>query len=262
MNNNQEIIKENNLVAAKEKSKIPYIPIILLMTIAALCFYSYYSYNKYEQKISEIKNNCSPVSTSGETKELDLNSTIVQDLYSKVKTNIREDIANFELNDKMKLYLAYRQLPISKLHESDCNYFNDGQMSPYTCKKSTDFTPQAFKEEELSIELKKLFGESNNIAFDDIQLGLACIGGYQYIKERGEFVSGQCDELQTTTFKADKSLVKATSNETTITLYEDVKYYGTEGKNPPENLISGTYKYTFKLDTNYNYIYIMKELEI
>lgn len=245
-----------------KKNKIPFITILLLLVIAGLCFYIYYNYRFHEKEIARLKYECTPVSTLGETKELDLNSTIVQDLYSKVKTNIREDLANFELNDEMKLYLAYRQIPANKIYDSNCNYFSDTKMPPYTCKETAEFTPKAFKQEELMLESKKLFGESTQIPYDDIQLGLTCLGGYQYIADRGEFVSGNCIQQTTTTFKVDKELIRATSTESTISLYEKVKYYGTEGKNPPEKLISGTYKYTFRLDVNYNYIYISKELEM
>ena len=245
-----------------KNNKPPFITILLLLVIAGLCFYIYYNYSLHEEEIARLKYECTPVSTLGETKELDLNSTIVQDLYSKVKTNIREDLANFELNNEMKLYLAYRQIPTTKIYDSNCNYFSDTKMPPYTCKETPEFTPKAFKQEELMLESKKLFGESTQIAYDDIQLGLTCLGGYQYIADRGEFVSGNCIQQTTTTFKADKELIRATSTESTINLYEKVKYYGTEGKNPPEKLISGTYKYTFRLDVNYNYIYISKELEM
>ena len=60
---------------------------------------------------------------------------------------------------------------------------------------------------------------------------------------------------------ASNPRAKALSRESTITLYERVKYLGSEGQKLPEKLISGTYKYTFKLDTNYNYVLISKELE-
>ena len=45
-------------------------------------------------------------------------------------------------------------------------------------------------------------------------------------------------------------------------MLENVKYYGSEGQKLPEKLVSGTYIYTFKLDTNYNYVYKSKELKI
>ena len=46
-----------------------------------------------------------------------------------------------------------------------------------------------------------------------------------------------------------------------MTLREEVKYYTVEGIDVPEKLKSGTYVYTFKLDTNYNYVYISKTLQ-
>ena len=250
----------SQVVQPKVKTKKPYLTVLLLLVISGLCFTIYYINNLHQQEIDKLNYECTPVSTTGETKELDLTSTIVQDLYSKVKTNIREDLANIELNDEMKLYLAYRQVPTGKVYSSNCNYYNDTKMYGYSCQESLEFTPTAFNEEDLLIEVKKLFGETTILNHDDIQLGNSCIGGYQYIADRGEYVEGECSQLATTTFKVDKTLEKATSTESTIVLYEKVKYYGAEGKELPEKLVSGTYKYTFRLDSNYNYAYISKEL--
>lgn len=261
---NTNNIEKNNLsqnTEQKPRKNSSLMTIIFLLIIAGFCFYTYYTYNLHQQEIETLKESCSPVSTSGETKKLDLDATIVKDLYAKVKTNIREDLANMELNAEMKLYLAARQIPASKIYSSNCNYFNNAKMSLYTCKESADFTPQAFKEEELALEYKKLFGENSEFNHNDIQLGMTCLGGYQYIAERGEYVSGNCTQISTTVYRANKELINATSTESTIILYENVKYYGTEGKELPEKLISGTYKYTFKLDSNYNYVYLSKELE-
>ena len=41
--------------------------------------------------------------------------------------------------------------------------------------------------------IKKLYGENTSIPFTNIQLGNTCIGGYQYIPSRGEFVQGLCN---------------------------------------------------------------------
>ena len=117
------------------------------------------------------------------------------------------------------------------------------------------------KEESLKIEYKKLFGETANFQNTNIQLGRTCLGGYQYIASRGEYVSGYCAQAPTTSYYVEKELEKAISKESTIYLYEKVKYLGSEGQKLPEELLSGTYKYTFKLDTNYNYVLISKELE-
>lgn len=247
-------------VEAKKKKSI--LPILMAIVIIGLIGYIVFSTMSHNKEVSKLKEECTPVSTSGETKELDLKSTIVLDLYSKVKTNIREDLANFNFDDEMKVYLAYRQMANDKIYNSNCNYFNDTKMYAFSCKESANFIPTAFKEEDLVVEYKKLFGETATFVHDDIQLANSCLGGYQYIAERGEYVKGDCGELATTTFKVNKELVKATSTESTIVLYEKVKFYGSEGKEYPEKLKSGTYKYTFKLDQNYNYVLINREYEI
>ena len=159
----------------------------------------------------------------------------------------------------MKLYLAYRQIPVSKIYDSNCNSFVDGKMISFTCHERIDFVPRAFKEDTLTMELKKLFGDNIVISHDDIQLSTSCLGGFQYIAERREYVEGECSAYPTTSFKAEKELIRAESTEKEIILYETVKYFGTEGKEYPANFKNGTYKYIFRLDVNYNYIYISKE---
>lgn len=241
----------------KPKNKLArfYFFIILLLLLACGGLYYY-----HQQQMLIMNAKCTPVSTSGEAKKLDLESTIVQDLYSKVKTTIREDLGGVELNDSMKLYLAYRQIPTSKLYESNCNRFSSVSMEPFVCEVKASFVPKAFKISSLDIELKKLFGDDIKIPYQNIQLGNTCVGGFQYIEERKEYVEGQCTSTGATIYRVDKELIEATSTETTIVLIEKVKYYGGESLDLPNKLVSGKYKYTFKLDMNYNYIYLSKEL--
>ena len=229
---------------------------IILLLIGAIGGLWYY----HQQQIAIMNYKCTPVSTSGETKELDLDSTIVKDLYGKVATTIREDLGSVELNDQLKLYLAYRQIATSDLYESNCNKFSATSMEPFKCEVTASFVPKAFKADVLQVELKKLFGEDTNISNQNVQLGNTCIGGFQYIPERNEYVQGQCESTGATLYRVEKELIGATSTESTIVLTERVKYYGSDALDLPEKLVSGTYKYTFRLDMNYNYIYISKEL--
>ena len=259
---NKKAKKEKKKKTKKKVSKLVIFLLVVILLMGLGIFYLVYS-NK--QNMIRMQIACTPVSTTKDSKELDLHSTIVVDLYSKVETNIREDLAlsNLtDLNDSYKRYLAFRQIPADKYYDSMCNMFNESGMEPFTCAKNQGFTPKAFKENVLQLELKKLFGETNNTPNGNIQLGTSCIGGYQYIASRGEYVQGVCKGINTTMFNARKELVSATSNKSTITLKEKVKYYGTEGMNVPEYLISGVYTYTFKLDTNYNYVLISKTLDV
>ena len=244
----------------KEKKKNKLARFFFFIIIILVAFIAYIIYTNKLQ-IAKLNYECTPVSTTEGEKELDLNSTIVQDLYNKVSTNIKEDLMSTNLDDNMKLYLAYRQIPNKKIKETDCNLFSKTAMEPFICVENSTFTPTAFKEEALQIELKKLFGEKTKIENANIQLGTSCIGGYQYIAERGEYVSGYCQNNTTTQYTVTKKLIRATSKESTITLKEDVKYYGAEKLKLPEKLRSGTYVYTFRLDTNYNYVYISKTFE-
>jgi len=247
----------NTTPPVKEKKQKSHILLILflLIIIGGMGYYIYTDYQK------DIKTKCSPlVPTNNKTIELDKDSTIVQDLYSKVKTNIKEDIANNGTNEEMMLYLAYRQIPKQKIYESNCNLFNNNIMSSVKCQKGGEFIPNAFKEEDLQLEVKKLFGEETVLENNNIRLGNSCIGVYQYIKERGEYVQGSCSNDNSTIYKVDKTLLSATVTNDTITLKEKVRYYGSESLNI-DRLKNGVYIYKFKLDNNYNYIYIGKTIE-
>ncbi|MBR3049322.1 MAG: hypothetical protein IKG58_02020 [Bacilli bacterium] len=239
----------------KKKSHKGFIIFLLLLIIGGMGYYIYTDYQK------DLRNKCSPLVTGKDNKNtLELDSTIVQDLYQKVQTNINEDIASTDLDDNMKLYLAYRQIPRKEIYESNCNLFDNSSMQSIKCNKSSTFVPLAFKEESLQREVKKLFGEETNIENNNIQLSNSCLGGFQYIKDRGEYVSGDCNGSVSTIYKADKELIEAYAYNDTIVLKEKVRYYGSEEVDI-SRLKNGVYVYTFKLDNNYNYAYISKEFE-
>lgn len=256
---------ETGLSDAEGKKKngsknINWIP-ILLVIILGLGAYTVFSYKSHKDKIENLMYNCTPITASKEGVKLDLGSTLVKDLYSKVATTIREDLAQPEFNDNMRLYLAYRQILETDKYDSNCNLFDTLAMEPYTCEVSTNFRPKAFKEETLTQAIKKLYGESTSIPFENIRLGSACIGGYQYIAARGEFVQGMCNQQTATSYKATKILKEATSTRNMIILTEEVKYHENEGMSLPDYLKSGMYYYTFRLDMNYNYVLVSKTYE-
>lgn len=240
---------------AKKKSH-KFLIVLLILIIIGLGVYIYLDYQK-----DMSRGECSPLVESDNTlRELDINSTIVQELYDKVKTNIREDVAYHEFDDKFKLYLAFRQIPHSDFYDSNCNLFNESSMSNYTCSGASNFTPKAFKEETLQREVRKLFGESVSIPNQDVVLGSSCLGGYQYIADRGEYVEGYCGSIPTTTYRVDKSIKSATVQGDTITIKEDVRYYSAQGIDM-EELQNGVYVHTFKLDNHYHYAYVNRSLE-
>ena len=234
--------------------------VLLFLAVVGLGVYIFYSSSLYKSNLAHLEYNCTPVSSYQEDKQLDLNSTIVVELYNKVKTSIREDYAQPDFNDTMKLYLAFRQIPEHKYYSSNCNMFKDTTMEPYKCDGRV-FTPKAFKVEDLEHEIKVLFGEETNIPLANIKLQNNCIGGYAYIPERGEFVEGKCDVKTATSYKVDKKLKEAWTNRNTVTLVEEVKYIESEKMELPDYLKSGTYYYTFRLDMNYNYVLISKTYE-
>ena len=242
------------------RSSSPTLVTILFIIIVGLIFYVVYSSGLYKTNLEHLKYNCTPVNSYKEDKQLDVNSTIVVELYNKVRTSIREDYAQPDFNDNMKLYLAWRQIPQNKYYGSNCNLFKNTTMEPYKCDDKK-FTPQAFKEEDLIHEIKMLFGEETNIPLGNIKLQNNCIGGYAYIKERGEFVEGKCDLVQANSYSVDKVLKEAYTNRNTITLVEEVKYKENEKLKLPDYLKSGLYYYTFRLDMNFNYVLVNRTYE-
>lgn len=229
---------------------------LLVLLVLGMGAYIIYDYMK-DLKRGE----CSLlVASDNSLRELDINSSIVEELYDKVKTNIREDVAYNTFDDTLKLYLAYRQIPISDFYDSNCNLYNSNEMSNFTCSDASSFVPKAFKVETLEREVKKLFGDDVSIPNQNIVLGTSCYGGYQYIPERGEYVQGYCSEVPITTYNVDKELISATVQGDTITLKEKVRYYSANGI-ATDRLQNGIYVYTFKLDNSYHYAYVNRSIE-
>ncbi len=243
----------------KPKKKKKPLPIILILVIFILILYIFMDY----RKDLYLKNQeCSPVSTTLKEVQLDINSSLIQTLYNGVKTNIFEDVASINFDDQMKIYLAFKNIPNSAFYESNCNLFSNADMSPLSCSNDTSFTPKAIKEETVSIMIKRMYGEKTNIAHQNIYLGdNFCLGGYQYIPERKEYVEGTCKTQKTTPLKVTKKLTEARSQNKYIYLYEDVDYIIPKEETAYEHLVDGTYIHKFQLDQNYHYIYLGKSLE-
>ena len=255
-----KIAKEEAKKASIQK-RSPFMYTLLLLAVIVLAGYVFYSGKVYQSRISQLKYACTPITTNKKEEKLDINSTLVQQLYSKVVTNVKEDYASPEWDNNMKLYLAYRQIPTNEKYESNCNMFNSMNMEPYYCEVTSSYAPHAFKEESLILQFKKLFGEDTPLQLGNVKLQNGCIGGYEYIPERKEFVEGICSQQITTPIRVKKQLREAISHRNTIILIEDVKYTGSDKVEMPSYLKSGTYYYTFRLDMNYNFVLISKTYE-
>ncbi|MBR2827853.1 MAG: hypothetical protein IKE70_01300 [Bacilli bacterium] len=250
--------KDSPVVIKKKKS---FLSGIFFFIIIVMGGYIYYSAYIHKIQIEQLKYNCTPINSSYEDKEIDINSTIVQDLYSKVFTTIREDYVSNEFNDEMKLYLAFRQIPIQDFYSSNCNLFRSIDMEPYICDVNSEFVPKAFKVSSLEREIKKMYGEITSLPLRNIQLKNSCIGGYRYIPERGEYVEGLCKQNFSIPFKVEKNLVSAVTNQNSIILKEEVVYKQSKDLQLPEYLKNGYNIYTFRLDMNYNYVLVSKKYE-
>lgn len=244
------------LINGKLPTKVLVFPFIIIVILIGVIIYLVLSNNR---SIQELRFECSPISSSSTEKKIDINSTIVQDLYNKVKTNIREDIAQPEWNDKMRIYLAYRQITENNKYDSNCNLFDSNKMEPYTCFQSSTFSPLAFTADTLRHEWKMLYGEDTEMPLINVKLENSCIGGYEYIPKRDEYVQGYCEYQAAPLIKVNKKLVEASVIRNTLILKEEVRYIENEKINLPSYLVSGDYYYTFKLDMNYNYVFVSKK---
>lgn len=231
---------------------------LLLLVILLFGGAAYYMYNENNKLVNYYTNEYSPIASKKEV-ELELDDPLVKQLYNSVKTTAAEDYANPKFDNNLKRYLAYRFLSNKNLnYQSNCNKFDSNKMIYYTCDDN-EYTPVSFKVEDLDIAFNTLFGENHGIDHDNIQLGDLCIGGFQYIPDRGEYVQGKCSRNSANLINAEKKLTSAKSNESHIYLEEKVRYYPADNNEVPSYLFSGTYKYTFRLDRHYNYIYVNRE---
>lgn len=230
----------------------------LFFVIVCLSLALFYTVRSSNSRYEELKYSCGPLKESNEGTQLDINSTLVQSLYGNVYTSIREDYAEPQFNDTMKLYLAYRKITDFEKYDSNCNMFDNSKMEPYVCNNLNGVKPKAFSLETLKLKWKTLFGEETPMPLKNIRLSNLCIGGYQYIPEREEFVEGYCKNSTTVNIRADKKIVSAVSYNSTISITENVRYYGQEKSFVPDYLKSGDYIYLFRLDKNYNYVLISK----
>ena len=243
----------------KVKPKKSALAPFLFLAVLIMGGYIYYAQTTHASVVNSLRGSCAlPNIPSGEVK-LDVNSTLVQSLYHKVATNIREDLAEPNFNNSMKLYLAYRLISdADKNDTNNCNFFDTQRMEPYTCEISTRFVPKTIQIELMELKIKELFGEQNDVELGNIQLGNSCIVGYEYIPDRGQFVQGFCDRDNAVFFTVDKTVTEAVRNHNKIVITEEVKYHEGEKLSVPDYLKSGLYYYTFQLDSNNNYIFVSK----
>lgn len=233
---------------------IPFLLLALLLFGGA----ALYQYRENQKLVNYYTNEYSPIASKKET-VLELDDPLVRRLYNMVETTGGEDYANPNFDTNLKRYLAYKYLSNRLLnYKSNCNNFDSNKMMYYSCNDD-EYTPTSFKVEDLEVAFTTLFGDNHEINHDNIQLGNECIGGFEYIPERGEYVQGKCTRNSANLVNVDKKLTGAKSTESHIYLEEEVRYYPTDNNQIPKYLNNGKYKYTFKLDRHYNYVYVNRE---
>lgn len=258
-NNNIDQSNTNTQVAPtivykKVKNNATGFLLLVILCLGGACYF----FNKQKNDtISYYKNVYSPIN-AGEEVKLDIDSALVLNLYNKVSTTVLEDMANPEFDDVLKRYLAYRNLATNEIYPSNCNLFKTSALKFYECDDKT-YIPKAFKADSLMLKYKELFGEEYMVDHGSIQLGDTCLGGFEYIAERKEYVQGKCNIKDKELVKVAKKIESATSTNNIIKINESVRYYKAGGE-VPDTLKNGIYTYTFRLDRFYNYIFVKKEL--
>ncbi len=241
-------------VPQKKKSHTGLIlSLFIIICLGGACFFLY---QKWMETEDYYLNYYSPINSKTETK-LDLESPVIVDLYNKFKTDESEDYFGKDINQNdMKLYLALRNVSYNYYLDSNCNKYDNTKMQSFNCPNN--YTTKAIDENIVKEELIKLYGENHDIQLNDVTLGNSCYGGYQYIQERKQFVLGRCIGNVQSRIKTEKKLLEATTTDTNIVIKEKVRYYSTS-IDVPDYLKDGTYIYKFRLDNNYNYIFVSKE---
>lgn len=259
VNNTNNTVSNNQVAPVIVYKKVRSAGTIFLLLVIACLFGACYLFKQEtDNTLNYYQNEYSPVE-EGEEKQLDLDSTLVQMLYNRVKTTALEDLANPEFDDNLKRYLAYRNLSTDEFYHSTCNLFKSSNIKFFDCDDK-EFVPNAFKQESLMIKYKEIFGEEHLIEHSSVQLGYTCLGGYAYVPKRKEYVQGKCSKTDQELISVEKSLDSASSTENIIKINEKVRYYQVGGNKIPDTLKNGMYTYTFRLDKNYNYIFVSKEL--
>lgn len=244
-----------------EKEKSSNKILIILLFILVLGLVGYITYDKVLKK-----NVDTPVEEKKEEgQKTEENSVVdqelVQDLYSLVKTEIDEE-KDYVLNDQMKLYLAYRQIPISEVYNTHCSGFEAS--FPFVCETTSSlasFQPRGFKSASLQKQLKKLFGKNTSIANQPIKgegaFGLSTY--YDYVAARDEYVQGENRGGGMDPTVVTKTLVNSYKKDQSIYLEETVKYTTQDGSQVSDNYSKhdGTYQYQFNLEDGH-YIYVSK----
>ncbi len=227
--------------------------LLIILALGGACFFLY---QKWKQTENYYINYYSPINAKEET-NLDIKSPLIQDLYNTFKTVDEEDFYGKDLNsDTFKLYIALRNISYKDYIESKCNMFDNTKMQGISCPSG--YVPVAINEEVVKNELIKLYGEHHEIQLKNVQLGNSCYGGYEYIEGRKQFVLGKCTNSFASMVKTEKKLIEATTTENNITLKEKVRYYSSN-TTVPDYLKDGVDVYHFRLDNNYNYVFVNKE---
>ena len=126
--------KEPSIVYKKVSNKATPLLLIVILLLAGACFYWY---KTDASRRDYYENHYSPIN-SGDTIELELDSPLVTQLYTMVRTTATEDFGNPNFDNNLKRYLAYRNLSHNSFYESNCNLF-DNSMVNFACFEDDSF---------------------------------------------------------------------------------------------------------------------------
>lgn len=238
--------------------------VVLVFVVIALAGYIVYDKMMKDDTTTiekESVNNSIKEENSGQQKNLSVDSFLVQNLYRKVTTNKgEEETSGYQLDDMMKLYLAYRQVPRSNFFQTNCDGYQGTKA--YACNPQMGI-PYGVNASSIQEQVKELFGENVVIPNQSITRStFNVLGVYvEYIPSRdiyliGSNVGGGTDDVSLT-----KTLTSAYIKDAILYLEEDVNYTQSTISSEASNYYTkynGKYRYQFKMEDG-RYIYINKE---
>lgn len=248
----------------------------LILILAVVCgYFAYELYMKPDVKEeTKVEEKTSKKETEKkneeETKELDLNGFVVQNLVRLISLNkdcwynsyyagleLNKEVLTSDFDHQIKLSLAYLNLETNEIGYSDCSKYDVSKMSSHYKWENTESvycegTPEVISGKTMKLSMEEVFGENSYQpdSFSPRYGALSTI--YRYYAPTDEFVSfianggGTCGSY-------DVKVTSATMKEDQIILSVST---GSNENNVEKE--QNTYEFTFKKQNDFYYFYSIK----
>lgn len=268
-------MEEKNAIKNDSNKGLNIVVILLIFVIIGMVVYMLYDkglLNKFTDNQKEENNTSEEVETAKE-EELDVNGSLVQQLYRNIMTydlvsidilnSIRENgfIKASDITSEQKNYFAYRQVAISDIKSDLCsnyeNLFSQNENLRYGCSGEyyvgmPSYTSTSYIQEDiLKQSVEKIFGKDSYQRVDYFPIALSA--GYVYDQATSRYVLGSYPGGGTGPIPTF-TLVSAKKIGDEIKIIENAKLEQ-DGYLDESMLFNVNIEYTFKLEDN-NYIFV------